>query len=90
MLEEIRESVRTLIAAYEQQKQRCQVLEQEITRKDGELRELRAKLTDSQARIDTLSLKTAFSGENDGVRAAKDKIDKMIREIDKCISQLEG
>ena len=42
-----------------------------------------------EKQIDNLKLKTAFLSTS-GDEEAKEKIDKLIREIDRCIALLEG
>ena len=48
----------------------------------------RKQITDLNQQIDNIRLASAFTGAG-GNAAAKERIEKLIREIDKCIKLLE-
>jgi len=52
------------------------------------VRSYQAQITELNGQIDNLKLSFAFSGAGDTV-LAKERIDKLVREIDKCIKLLE-
>ena len=88
MLEEIREQIKQLIARYEAEKAENQRLRQELHTCEETAEALRKQITELESEIETRKLTEAFSGgaTGDDVRA---KVDKLIKEIDKCISYLE-
>ena len=87
MLEEIRASIKQLIARYEAEKAENERLRQELQacKETGDA--LRKQITELESEIETRKLTEAFSAA--APADAKVKVDKLIREIDKCISYLE-
>ena len=88
MVENIKHNFERLIALYEGEKQKnaqlaAQVQEYRKAAQSGE-----QQITDLKRQIENLKLAGAFTG-NGGSAVAKEKIDRLIREIDKCISFLE-
>ena len=47
------------------------------------------QISDLERQVDNLKLIEAFTAHEEGSAAAREKIDKMISEIDRCISLLE-
>jgi len=89
MLEDIRKQFEKLIALYEAEKVENERLRGELlaSKETGEA--LRRQVLDLESTIETLKLTEAFTAGGDH-RAAKEKLDQLIREIDKCISWLES
>ena len=89
MLEEIRKQFEELIARYEAEKVENARLREELHagKETGEA--LRRQVLDLESTIETLKLTEAFTAGGDH-RAAKEKLDQLIREVDKCISWLES
>lgn len=89
MLEEVRKHIEELIARYEAVKVENERLREELhaSKETGEA--YRRKVLDLESTIETLKLTEAFTAGGDH-RAAKEKMDQLIREIDKCISYLES
>lgn len=89
MLGNIRKDIERLVAAYEVEKGRRKILEEEL-QKCKEREEIYRKQIDKlEKQIDNLKLKNAFltaSGENS---EAKTRIERMIHEIDRCISLIK-
>ena len=50
---------------------------------------LKDKIAGLERQVDNLKLTQAFSSAEGGNPAAKEKIDKMLKALDKCIAQLE-
>lgn len=88
MLEELKTSIEKLVSLYETEKQRSVALEEELARCREELEACRKKVTELDGQIDNLKLQTAFSGSGDPA-LAKERITKLVREIDRCIKLLE-
>ena len=62
-------------------------IEELIAKETGDT--LRRQVLELESTIDTLKLTEAFTAGGDN-RAAKEKLDQLIREVDKCISWLEN
>ena len=89
MLEEVRQQIEKLIARYEAGKAENERLRAELQacKETGEA--YRRQILELESTIETLKLTEAFTAGGDH-HAAKEKMDKLIREIDKCISYLES
>ena len=89
MLEEIRKQFEELFARYEAEKVENARLREELhaSKETGDA--CRRQILDLESQIETLKLTEAFTAGGDP-RAAKEKLDQLIREIDKCISWLEN
>lgn len=88
MLEDIKTNVERLISLYEKEKQRADALAGQLAQSEESVRSYQAQITELNGQIDNLKLSFAFSGAGDTV-LAKERIDKLVREIDKCIKLLE-
>lgn len=89
MLEDIRNNIERLIALYEGERQRKAMLELELQQKKAEIDSYRKQITDLERQVDNLKLTEAFTAPAGSGDAAKEKIDRLITEIDRCISLLE-
>ena len=87
MLEEVRQHFERLIARYEAEKAENQRLRQELQACEETGATLRQQINELESEIETRKLTEAFSAA--APADAKAKVDKIIREIDKCISYLE-
>ena len=89
MLEEVRKHIEELIARFEAEKVENERLRAELQacKETGDA--LRRQVLELESTIDTLKLTEAFTAGGDN-RAAKEKLDQLIREVDKCISWLES
>lgn len=89
MLDDIRLNIAKLISLYEAEKQRADALAAKLAQKEEEVLMCREQITDLNQQIDNLNLMSAFMVDSD-TQQAKDRITKMIREIDRCIKLLEN
>jgi len=88
MLEGIKQNVTKLIALYEGEKQRADALEAELAASRREAGAYFKQITDLNRKIDNLKLSGAFTSDS-GNPVARERLDKLITEIDKCIRLLE-
>ena len=88
MLDAIRQKITQLIAAYESEKAECTRLRAELERSTAQNEAYRKQIIELERQIDNQRLAGAFLNGN--TTESKKKIDKLIREIDKCISLMEG
>jgi len=89
MFEELRQSIKELIALYEAVKADNAELRSQISSLKSKTEADKEQIIELNKEIDRLKLKAAFtasSGEVKGTKEAKEKVDRLIREIDKCIS----
>ena len=89
MLENIRKDIERLVAAYEAENRRRISLEEEVMQYKEKEETYRKRITELEQQIDNLKLKNVFltaSGDN---IEAKERIEKLIRDIDRCIALME-
>ena len=89
MFEGIRQHIEKLIALYEAEKQARERLAAELQESRSANEAYRQRIAELERQVDNLKLTQAFTSSEGGNPAAKEKIEKMIRQLDKCIAQLE-
>ena len=89
MLEEVRKHIEELIARYEAEKAENARLRVELQASKETGDACRRQILELESTIETLKLTEAFAAGGDH-QAAKEKMDRLIREIDHCISLLES
>lgn len=88
MLEEIKSNIVRLISLYEGEKQRADLLAEKLAQSEDAVKSCKVQITELNQQIDNLKLSSAFTGSGDN-SVAKERVDKLIREIDRCIKLLE-
>ncbi|MBQ6199409.1 MAG: hypothetical protein IJK44_09290 [Bacteroidales bacterium] len=88
MLEDIRKHIEKLIALYEAEKAENQRLRQELHASEETGVALKEHIKELESGIEARYLADAFSVAGDPV-AARERVDKLIREINRCISLVE-
>ena len=89
MLDAIKQDIRRLIAAYESEKLERIRLQAELEQARIENETYRKQTIELERQIDNLKLTEAFKASGSNPEARK-KIDSLIKEIDRCISLMEG
>ncbi|MCR5841673.1 MAG: hypothetical protein K6G86_06305 [Bacteroidales bacterium] len=89
MLEDIKSNIAKLVAQYEAEKQRADNLAGRLAASEEKCLRYKEQITDLNQQIDNLELMRAFQAAGDPADA-KDRINKLIREIDRCIKLLEN
>ena len=89
MIEKLRQRIQELISVYETEKQERKRLESELDKATSQNKAYKEQITELERTIDNLKLADAFKSGSDNTEARK-KIDKLIKEIDKCITLMEG
>lgn len=89
MVDNLRQNFEKLVALYEGEKQKNAELQTLLKESREAVESNGQQITELKRQIDNLKLAGAFTGSGANSAMAKDKIDKLIREIDKCISFLE-
>ena len=89
MLDSIKQDIKRLIAAYESEKLERMRLQAELEQARIENETYRKQTIELERQIDNLKLTEAFRASGSNPDARK-KIDSLIKEIDRCISLMEG
>lgn len=88
MLDAVKQKITQLIAAYETEKAECERLRAELEKSSVQNEAYKKQIIELERQIDNQRLAGAFlNGDN---IESKKKIDRLIREIDKCIALMEG
>ena len=90
MLDKVKENIQKLIAAYETERAARVKLESELEKSESQNQEYRKQITELERTIDNLRLADAFKAGNADNTEARKKIDRLMKEIDKCITLMEG
>ena len=90
MIEKLRQRIQQLISAYETERQERKRLEIELEKSLTQNKACKEQITELKREIDNLKLKQAFMADSADNTQARKKIDKLIKEIDRCISLMEG
>ena len=90
MLDAVKQKIKQLIAAYEAEKMERTRLQAELDQAKSANDAYRKQITELERQIDNLKLAEAFKAGGAGSPEAKKKINGLLKEIDKCISLLEG
>ncbi|HBH08880.1 MAG TPA: hypothetical protein DDX40_05725 [Rikenellaceae bacterium] len=89
MLEGIKTDIEKLIALYEAERQERERLQSELVQCKADNESCRKRIEDLEQQVNNLHLSEAFGAGGDS-SVAKEKIERLIKEIDKCISLLEN
>ena len=90
MIGKLKERIQQLIALYETERAERIRLEAELEKSESQNGEYVKQITQLERTIDNLKLADAFKAGNADNAEARKKIDKLIKEIDKCITLIEG
>ena len=90
MLETVKDRIRQLIAAYESERMERKKLQTELEQTRLQNEAYRKQIIELERQIDNLKLTEAFMAGGNDTAAAKKKIDRLIKEIDRCITLMEG
>ena len=89
MLGSLKTNIEKLIAAYETVKGENIALREQADKDKQEILTLKAQIIELNKQIDSLKLTAAFSGNSTQDTGAKEKVERLIREIDRCIALIE-
>ena len=90
MLENVKENIKRLIAAYESEKMERERLQSELDNCRMQNETYKKQIIELERQIDNLKLTEAFMAGGADTTAAKKKIDSLMKEIDRCIKLMEG
>lgn len=90
MLDTVKQGIQQLIAAYENEKMERQRLQTALEQSLAKEETYRKQIIELERQIDNLKLTEAFKASSGNSPEAKKKIDSLLKEIDRCISLMEG
>lgn len=90
MLETVKQGIQQLIAAYETEKMERIRLQSALEQAQTKEEAYRKQIIELERQIDNLKLTEAFKASSGNSPEARKKIDGLIKEIDRCISLMEG
>ena len=90
MLDELRQKITRLIAAYESEKAECDRLRAALEKSMKQNEAYEQQIIELERQIDNQKLAEAFMAGGADTAAAKKKIDSLMKEIDRCIKLMEG
>jgi predicted nuclease with TOPRIM domain len=88
IVDDLKQKIRLLGEKLENQKKACSDLAAENIHLENKLREQTEAVNKLKNKHNTLMLSKAFVGENGESQEAKIQINKIVREIDRCIALL--
>ena len=88
MLDDVKNDIALLVSLYEEQRYRAETLAVKLSEAEQNVRKCKEQITDLNLQIDNLHLMNAFMADTD-TGGSRQRIDKLLREIDKCIELLE-
>lgn len=89
MIEDLKIHIQHLISLYETERDRADALAAKLVTSEAQLEESKKQITDLKKQIDKINLTGAFTSGSDNPEA-KERINKLIKEIDRCIRLLEN
>jgi len=90
MLDTLRQRIGQLIALYEAERAERVRLRIELEKSQKQNETYKEQITELEREIDDLKLKGAFMADGANNAQARKRIDKLVKEIDRCISLMEG
>ena len=90
MLDTVKQGIQQLIAAYEKEKMERQRLQTALEQSLAKEETYRKQIIELERQIDNLKLTEAFKASSGNSPEARKKIDSLLKEIDRCISLMEG
>ena len=90
MLETVKQGIQQLIAAYESEKVEREKLQAALDQSLAKEEAYRKQIIELERQIDNMKLSEAFKASSSNSPEARKKIDSLIKEIDRCISLMEG
>ena len=90
MLDNIKQKIGQLIAAYEKERMERIRLQAALQQSENQNETYKMQIKELERQIDNLKLTEAFMAGGADTAAAKKKINSLMKEIDRCIALMEG
>ena len=89
MLEDVRKNINRLISLYEGERKRADDLSDLLSKSREEVEDCKKQIAELNRQIDNQRLTSAFAAQG-GNPEAKQRLTRLIAEIDKCIALLDS
>ena len=89
-IESLKKRIEMLISLYERGAAENLALKRENARFKADLEECSNKIKEKEEKLDKIVLANAFATSGENVKEARQKIARIVKEIDKCISLLNN
>ena len=89
-IESLKRRIEMLISLYERGAAENLALKRENARLKADLEECSNKLKEKEEKLDKIVLANVFATSGENVKEARQKIARIVKEIDKCISLLNN
>ena len=86
VLERLKNKVSQLVADNVRQQDAINRLRGELSKRDGEIERLKTNVKELEDKIKVLELTQGIVGVAGGAKAARDRVNRLLREVDKCIA----
>ena len=80
--------LRHVLFLYDEEKKENAILKQSIADKDSEIQVLLSKIKELETRYANLKMARMISVNDDEIRDTKQRLTRLVREVDKCIALL--
>ena len=90
MTDTLKEKIQQLISAYETEREERKKLKEALEKSENQNITYKKQITELERQIDNLKLTSAFMADGSNNEQARKKIDRLMKEIDKCIKLMEG
>ena len=81
--------VRQLILQDKQLQEQCRALESRVAERDRTIEELKQQNLNAQARYDNLKVARMLELSDNDTRNARQRLNRLVRDVDKCIALLK-
>lgn len=88
LLDALNAKIKEMVRRYEALKERAETLEQRVEQQSEEISALQEELKEMSIKYQNLKTAKGLSFGMEDVREARNRFNKLVREIDKCISLL--
>ena len=88
ILSKLKENIKKMITLLQQYRTENNILREELKKKEEEINMKKRELKDLETKYETLKLAKSISGINTETKGARDKINLIIQDLDRCIGLL--
>lgn len=89
IIKRLRDEVERLIADHSRIASECRALAKERDKLQGEKRRLEEKVRDLDTRLKSVALSAVMRGDNGNVERARQRVNNLLREVDRCIAAIK-
>ncbi len=90
IMDGLRNKFKAIISINKTYREKNQILQEELEKLNTKITEQELKINEIDGKYESISLAEAFSASEEDVQEAKLKVNKIVREIDKCIALLNN